>query len=97
MNIEDTGGGSSGLDLRFGSDGPGTGKDEERGGREQTLKPGDRVVLYSGRLESEVTVEVTHVEADRLGGHLVEDPETPLVQRGDHLHFREGNVMRRLD
>lgn len=98
MSRESGGGASRGLKLRCRGEGPGvtgTGSSPDHP-LELPLAVGVRVVLYSELLEREITVKLSHTGEDRLGGHLVENPTSPLVQRGDHVHFRRCHVMRRL-
>ncbi len=56
--------------------------------------PGDLVYVYSNRFECELTVEITHRRKGKLGGNLVEAPDTLMLETGDHLHFRPGKVWR---
>ncbi|MFB6355937.1 MAG: hypothetical protein ABEJ65_05420 [bacterium] len=58
------------------------------------LSVGDQVLLYSNRIDDELIVEITHDDNDELGGIIREGCDHPMVESGDHLHFRKNHIQR---
>lgn len=65
----------------------------DRGNDRAEVNVDDEVQLYTEALGCKLTVTVTHRDEDGYGGNLLEDPETPYLQKDDHVHFESRNIL----
>lgn len=70
-------------------------RSEQREWNPKDLTIGDEVILYSDSFECELTVEVTHRGNDEYGGNLASNPHLPMIEKGDHVHFKLRHIVDR--
>lgn len=59
---------------------------------ETSLDTGDIVQLHSKALQLDFSVKVVHSDESEYGGNVVSDSNNPLLNQGDHVHFKLEHV-----
>lgn len=63
----------------------------------EELTVGDTVRIYSGKIDNELTMEISHLDEDEIGGIVSADVPGPFVEKGDHIHFQPENILDRVN